>query len=671
MLSIGHDRPAQSRRRLFPWSRIAVKDRGADNRSLRPMKLLSIVFSSFIILVSSFAAERPNILWLTSEDHGPHMGCYGDTFATTPNIDALAAKGMLFKRAWSCGPVCAAARTTIIAGMYPPSTGGEHMRSMTDMPKGTKMYPQFLREAGYYCTNNSKEDYNLAKPEGVWDESSGKATWKDRKDGQPFFAIFNETCSHESQLRKRPHKAIHDPAKVRVPAYHPDTPEVRQDWAQYYDKVTEADASAGKRLKEIEEAGLAEDTIVFYYADHGSGMPRNKRWPCNSGLQVPMVVYFPPKWKHLAPKEYEAGAKSDRLVSFVDLAPTLLSIIGVQPPEWMQGHAFAGKFQTEPQPFIYGFRGRMDERYDTVRSVTDGRFVYVRNYMPHLSQAQHVAYQFETPTTVVWRKAFDEGKATPEQSIFWKEPKAPEELYDLQNDRDEVHNLANSAEHAETLAKMRAAQENLALTIRDVGLLPEGEMHQRSEGTTPYDMGHDDKLYPAVRILKAAGTASSLKMDAMNDLKAGFADSDNAIRYWSTIGVLMRGKDGLAAAHDEMVKATSDSSTYVQVVANWSLAKHGSDADRAAALPKLVNLANWSQHDVFTTMCALNAIGDLGDKAKAIAEELKKLPSKGESPDGRFAGYTARLLADLTGGKPAFEDAGEPPAKKKKPKGKK
>jgi len=576
---------------------------------------------------------------------------------------------MLFKHAWSCGPVCAAARTTIIAGMYSPSTGGEHMRSMVAMPKGTKMYPQFLREAGYFCTNNSKEDYNLAKPEGVWDESSGNANWKKRKDCQPFFAIFNETCSHESQLRKRPHVAIHDPAKVRVPAYHPDTPEVRQDWAQYYDQVTLADASAGKRLKELEEAGLAADTIVFYYADHGSGMPRNKRWPCNSGLQVPMVVYFPPNWKHLAPKEYGAGVKSDRLVSFVDLAPTLLSIIGVKPPEWMQGHAFAGKFQTEPQPFVYGFRGRMDERIDTVRSVTDGRFVYLRNYMPHLSQAQHVSYQFETPSTRVWRKAFDDGKATPEQSIFWKEPKDAEELYDLQSDPDEVHNLASKPEHAETLAKMRAAQENLALKIRDVGLLPEGEMHQRAEGTTPYDMAHDDKLYPVARILKAAGNASSMKPDAIADLKAGFADTDNAIRYWSAMGILMRGKDGLAAAHDETVKAAKDSSTYVQIAANWALAKHGSDAERAAALPELVNLANWSQHNVFTAMSALNAIGDLGDKAKPVAEQLKTLPAKGESPDGRFSGYVARLLADLNG-KSAFEDGAAPTAKKKK-KGKK
>lgn len=629
------------------------------------MKLLSLFLSSFIV-VSASAADRPNILWLTSEDHGPHMGCYGDTYADTPNVDALAAKGMLFKHAWSCGPVCAAARTTIIAGMYSPSTGGEHMRSMAAMPKGTKMYPQFLREAGYYCTNNNKEDYNLQKPEGVWDESNGKAHWKNRKDGQPFFAIFNEQCSHESQIRKRPHVAIHDPAKARVPAYHPDTPEVRQDWAQYYDQVTLADASAGNRLKELEAAGLAEDTIVFYYADHGSGMPRNKRWPSNSGLQVPMVVYFPPKWKHLAPKEYGAGVKSDRLVSFVDLAPTLLSLIGVQPPEWMQGHAFAGKFQTEPQPYVYGFRGRMDERYDCVRSVTDGRFVYLRNYMPHLSQGQHVNYQFETPTTRVWRELYDAGKTTPEQSIFWKTPKDAEELYDLQSDPDEVHNLAAKPEHAETLAKMRTAQEGLALKIRDVGLICEGEMHHRSEGTTPYDMAHDDKLYPLARILKAAGQASSMKADAMPDLKAGFADKDSALRYWSAMGILMRGSAGFSAAHDEIAQAAKDSSTYVQVVAHWTLAKYGSDSERAAALPALANLANWSQHDVFTSISALNAIGDLGDKAKPIAEQIKALPAKGESPDARFNGYVSRLLADLKGEKlPAGDAEGAPAAKKK------
>ena len=271
--------------------------------------LLSLILLA--LCTSLTAADKPNILWLTSEDHSPTMGCYGDKVARTPNIDALATKGMLFKKAWSVAPVCAPARTTIISGLYPSSTGGIHMRSMVSMPNGTKMYPEFLREAGYYCTNNSKTDYNLREPAKLWDASSGNASWKNRPKDQPFFAIFNSTKSHESQIRTRPHTQITQPEDIRVPAYHPDTPEVRQDWAQYYDKVSEADADAGKRLKELEEAGLAADTIVFYYADHGSGMPRSKRWPSNSGLHVPFVVYFPEKYKHLAPKEYTAGGQSD------------------------------------------------------------------------------------------------------------------------------------------------------------------------------------------------------------------------------------------------------------------------------------------------------------------------------------------------------------------------
>src|SRR5262245_50768310 len=326
--------------------------------------------------------ERPNILWVTSEDMGPHLGCYGDAYATTPNLDRLAAQGLRYRVAWSNAPVCATARTTIISGLYPPATGAEHMRSLVPMPGAVKMYPQYLRDAGYYCTNHSKEDYNLAKPGKVWDESSNRAHYKNRQPGQPFFAVFNLLISHESQIRTRPHKAVHDPAKARIPAYHPDAPEVRQDWAQYYDKVTEMDAQAGQLLRELAEAGLADDTIVFYYADHGSGMPRNKRTACDSGLHVPFIGYFPLKWRHLAPPDYAPGGVSDRLISFVDLAPTLLSLAGVRPPAELQGRAFLGPFAAPPREYVHGFRGRMDERIDCVRSVRDRRYVYVRNYMP-------------------------------------------------------------------------------------------------------------------------------------------------------------------------------------------------------------------------------------------------------------------------------------------------
>ena len=594
------------------------------------------------------ASSRPNILWLTSEDHGPEMGCYGDANARTPNVDALAKKGMIFKRAWSCLPVCAPARSAIISGMYPMSTGAEHMRSMVPMPAGTKMYPQLLRDAGYYCTNNSKEDYNLAKPGKVWDESSGKAHWKNRSPMQPFFAVFNSTKSHESQIRSRPHKQVLDPAKVSVPAYHPDTPEVRQDWAQYYDKVSEADADAGARLKELADAGLSEDTIVFYYGDHGSGMPRSKRWPSNSGLHVPMVVYFPEKWRHLAPREYMPGGKSERMVNFVDLAPTVVSLAGVKPPEWMQGHAFAGEFQTEPQPFLYGGRGRMDERMDLVRSVTDGRYVYLRNYYPHVSQAQHVDYQFATPTTRVWRRLFDEGKATKEQSIFWQVPKAPEELYDLESDPDEVHNLARSPEHQAILKKLRQAQRDHAAKIRDVGFLPEGEIHSRSQGSTPYDMARDEKKYPFQRVFEMAELASSFELDLLPQLPkllTALADEDSAVRYWAAMGCLRRGAD---VNHNttQLQRALEDESPYVRVVAAQALAQHGAEDDLQPALAALGELLPADKNGVFVSMAALNAVQAIGPKAAPLASIIRTMEQKGPSPDPRFDSYVPRLVAE-------------------------
>jgi uncharacterized sulfatase len=614
-------------------------------------------FALFAVLalavpVSALAAEqtekpkpRPNILWLTSEDHGPHMGCYGDTFATTPNIDALAAKGMIYTHAWSCAPVCAPARTTIISGLYPPSTGAEHMRSMVPFPKEKQMFPQFLRTAGYYCSNRAKEDYNLAKPGQVWDDSSAKGHWRNRKQGQPFFAVFNSEKSHESKLRVRPHKAVHDPAKVRIPAYHPDTPESRQDWAQYYDTVTAADVDAGLRLKELAEDGLADDTIVIYFADHGPGMPRSKRTPCNSGLHVPMVVYIPEKFKHLAPPEYKAGGKSDRLVSFVDLAPTVLTLAGIEVPKWMQGHAFLGSNPAK-QPFIYGFRGRMDERPDLVRSVTDARFVYVRNFMPHKPAGQHVEYMFQTPTTRVWKKLFDEGKLKPEQATFWK-PKAPEELYDLQSDPDEVKNLADDPSHAETLKRLRKAQLELAIEIRDVGFLPEGELHSRFGGASPYDGARQEGGDRFREVLGMADFAARPKPEGIPVFRAALKDDDSAVRYWAAMGILIRGADAVKAAQKELHAALKDSSPYVQVAAAEALALHGNEADAKTALEVLADLGSIEKHGVFVAVAALNALDAAGDKAKPVADAIKKLPTKAKVPDARYASYVPRLLEHL------------------------
>jgi uncharacterized sulfatase len=612
--------------------------------AVRALTLLVLMLGTTAVCAN--AAERPNILWITSEDHGPHAGCYGDRYATTPNMDRLAAKGMIYAHAWSCAPVCAPARTSLISGLFPPSTGAEHMRSMVPYPAGKKMYPQYLREAGYYCTNNFKTDYNLQEPGQVWDESSPRAHWRNRKAGQSFFAVFNSFKSHEGQIRNRPHTPVHDPARVRVPAYHPDTPEVRQDWAQYYDQVSEADADAGMRLHELQESGLADQTIVFYYADHGSGMPRSKRWPCNSGLQVPLIVYIPERFKDLRPPEYRAGGTSERLVSFVDFAPTLLSLAGIQPPDWMQGHAFLGVYQQAPPSFMFGFRGRMDERYDLVRTVTDGRHVYIRNYMPQKIYGQHVSYMFQTPTTRVWKHLHDEGRLTPAQDRFWN-TKDPEELYDLQSDPDEVNNLASSSAYQNVLARLRQAHRDWEARIRDVGFLPEGEILARSRGSSPYDMGHDDRRYPFQRVFETAQLASMLNADAILTLKRSLKDDDSAVRYWAALGLLVRGEPGVHAAHEELIGALGDASPYVRIVAAEALARFGDPSDLQRGLPVLSGLADWSKNNVFTVMASLNAINELGSKAMPLRDTIRRLVSSGPVPHPRYAEYVPLLIEDL------------------------
>ncbi|MDP8244316.1 MAG: sulfatase-like hydrolase/transferase [Candidatus Hinthialibacter antarcticus] len=621
----------------------------------------SVAASASALLMNPARAadqERPNILWITSEDNGPHMGCYGDSFADTPHLDALAKKSLIYMNAWSTAPVCAPARTTIISGMYPPCTGSEHMRSTSILPSGFKMYPQYLREAGYYCTNNSKEDYNLEKPGQVWDESSGKAHFRNRKENQPFFAIFNFTTTHESQIRKRPHEQVHEPDKVSIPSYHPDTPEVRQDWAQYYDKMTQMDGQAGEILAQLEEDGLADNTIIFYYGDHGSGMPRSKRWPYNSGLHVPMIVHIPEKYKHLRPPDYKTGGSSDRLVGFIDLAQTVLSLAGIQPPTHMQGHAFAGAYTQSPPKLAYGFRGRMDERYDMVRCVRDHRYLYIRNYMPHKVYGQYLAYMFQTPTTRVWKKMYDDGKLEPPQTYFW-ETKPSEELYDLENDPDEIHNLANSPAHQEIKEKLRQANREHLLKIRDVGFLPEGEIHER-KGSTPYEMARDSSKYPIEKIMKAAELASSIeKNEAKNESLANpeefkailnnLSDTDSAVRYWGAMGVLMRGKAAVDQAKANLQNALQDESPYVSSIAAEALGRYGSNDDVSKALPVLEKWANIKSHNAFAAMIALNAIIAIGEKADSLKPALAKMERVDPSVPKRTQSYVGRLMLMLVG----------------------
>jgi len=598
------------------------------------IRLLAALFFA----TTALAADRPNILWLTSEDNGPNYGCYGDKYAVTPNIDALAARGIRFKRAWSNAPVCAPARTCLISGRWAPADGSEHMRSLVPMPAAHKMYAQVLREAGYYCSNNSKEDYNLdrEKVDGkdpVWDESSGKAHYKNRAAGQPFFAIFNDQITHESQIRRRPHTLIHDPAKAPVPPFQPDTPEVRHDWAQYYDNITTMDTSVGKKLAELEAAGLADDTIIMLYGDHGAGMPRFKRWPYNTGLQVGLIMYFPEKWKHLAPKGYAPGAASDELVQFIDLAPTLLSIAGVKPPAFMQGRAICGSHPAAtPNNFIHGFRGRMDERYDCVRSTTDGRFVYVRQLMPHLPYGQYLNYMFQQATTRVWSDLFTAGKVDELQSRFWK-PKPSEELYDLQSDPWETKNLVDSKAHAGDLERLRAAQDAWLLETRDLGLIPEAERLAVARGSALADAFKD---WPFHNILDAAKLAAN-RAEGVEKLAPLLKHENAAVRYWGVMGHLIRGSADVTA----LKPLLQDSSASVRIAA----------AEALGEIDTLLASANVDRKpymEALEALEALNALDRLKSRLGPKKDSVLALPNKApQTVERRLKEYVARLMEHI------------------------
>ena len=615
-------------------------------------RAIAATLAALVLLPSVARAQpqpRPNILWITSEDNGPQIGAYGDTYATTPNLDRLAARGLRYAHAWSTAPVCAPARTAIISGLYPSSTGSEHMRSTVRLPSGFQMFPQLLRARGYYTTNNVKEDYNLEKPGQVWDESSSTAHWRNRAPGQPFFAVFNTIATHESQIRARPHRPVHDPARAPLPAYHPDTPEVRQDWAQYYDKMTEVDGFVGERLRELEAAGLADETIVFYFGDHGPGLPRLKRWPYNSGLRVPLIVHVPDRFRALAPADYRPGASSARLVAFVDLAPTVLSLAGIEPPGWVQGRAAMGPFAAPAPSLLFGLRGRMDERYDLVRSVTDGRYIYIRNFMPHRIYGQFLAYMFETPTTRVWRRLYDEGRLTPAQNTFW-EPKPHEELYDLTQDPDEVNNLAGLPEHGATRDRLRDALRAHLLATRDVGLLPEHEMRGRAGADAPYDMAADPARYDVARVLDMAEAASRPGTPTAM-LVAGLRDPDAAIRYWAATGLLIRG-DAAPFPANALERALSDAAPGPRIVAAETLARFGPPPLRERALDVLTSAAHVERQGPYVALLALNALAHVPSLPPAVLDALKATPREHADVPERQRDNLPRLIDAILEGRP-------------------
>jgi arylsulfatase A-like enzyme len=582
--------------------------------------------------------DRPNILWITSEDNSPFLGCYGDPLARTPNMDTLAKDGILYLNAFANAPICAPMRSTIITGCYSASLGTQPMRSGNAIPAHIRAYSEHLRKAGYYCTNNSKTDYNTASINlnAAWDECSNKAHWKNRAPGQPFFAIFNTTISHESGVHKSPATTTTDPAKIKLPDYHPDTPLMRRQWALYYDNVAKMDGYVGERIQELKDAGLLDETIVFYYADHGGVLPRSKRFIYESGTHVPLLVRFPAKYRHLAPGD--PGTKTDRLVSFVDLPPSLLSLAGAPIPEYMQGEAFLGPQASPPREYVYLFRDRADERPDAFRAVRDKRFRYIRNYYPHMPYGVHIDYLWKNPATAEWDQLFRDGKLDPVRSAFFL-PRAQEELYDVQSDPHEVKNLAADPAHRETLDRLRNALREWQLSIRDTCLLPEPEMMRRAAGSTIFEMMRDPAKAPNLeRLMEAADLAGKRDAGLLPKLTDLLKDKESGVRYWGAVGLLALGDKARPAAA-ALQEALKDECASVQVTAAQALLCNLNAAD--AALPVLREALS-DKNDLLQLMAA-NALDYADEKARPLLSEMQ------QATKGYVGRVMEKAVSDLKG----------------------
>ena len=459
-----------------------------------------------LALPQTAADGKPwNILWLSCEDSSPHLGCYGDQYARTPHLDKLATQGQRYTNAFSTYGVCAPSRSSIITGMYPATIGTQHMRSQGVPPPQVKCFTEWLRAAGYYCTNNVKTDYNFDSPATAWDEVSNKAHWRGRAPNQPFFAVINIVSTHESQIWTEDAyqknistlkaEELHDPARATVPPIYPDTPIVRKDIARLHDNITSMDKVMGGYLKQLEDDGLAENTVVFFWGDHGDGLTRAKRWVYDTGTKVPLLI----RW----PGQLKPGSVSDRLVSLMDLGPTALSLAGIPAPAHMQAQAFLGKHAKPPRQYCFMARDRMDEVYDCIRSVRDKRFRYIRNYQPEKTYAQNIEYMDRMPILQEMRRLHAEGKLTGPPALYFRPAKPKEELFDSVADPYEINDLAAHPKYAKELARLRAVHERFMKETADLGLVPEDELKERMRPGGKFAITAAPQLTPAHGLITA------------------------------------------------------------------------------------------------------------------------------------------------------------------------
>ena len=602
---------------------------------------LATLLHPLSVLTAAPERPRPNILWISTEDISPQLGCYGDRHAHTPRLDRLAERGVVYDNAFTVAGVCAPNRSSIITGMYAASLGTQHMRSGGEgtehsiqpvVPAPVNCFSASLREAGYYCTNNYKQDYNFVPSDAAWDESSHQAHWRNRPDSnQPFFAVFNYTGTHEgsvhlddaghAELTKRltPDQR-QDPAQLTLPPYYPDTPAFRRLWANYYEVITGMDYWAGDLLDQLAADGLAEDTIVFFWSDHGVGLPRAKRWLYDSGTKIPLLVSLPKKFR--TGDQGQPGTREDRLVSSVDFAATVLNLTGLPIPEHVQGQPFLGPDRPPARDYIYGHRDRMDERYDIIRMVRDQRYQYIRNYEPFKPYHQYMNTPEGGADMRDLHRLAAQGQLPPDAWWFTARTKPVEELYDTRTDPHTVHNLAGDSNYQSILERLRGAHEQWMLDIMDMGLIPEPELvtieHRYGSRYAFFrQVARDNRAW--LRALRAAASLAGTPSPAdLPGLRQVLQHAEASFRYWGMLGLGNLGPDA-DSAYDRVYEGLQDQAPVVRVAAARALFRMERPGEDA--LPVLI--AELQSPHEWVRLQAATVLDEIGEPARPAIPALQ------------------------------------------------
>lgn len=619
------------------------------------MRIKVVLFSSIILASGAGCADRletegdqPNILFLVVEDTSPYLyPAYGNPYIQTPNLDRLAGQGVVFTNAFANAPYCSPARSALISGSYATTYGNDWHRNGHIVP-GHYFFPQYLREAGYFTVNAGKTDYNVTqqvqrewypvawdKMSASWGGNNPNVSYNDEERGdRPFFAQFNNGTTHMSRMTsvylhlREPTRM--DPSALTMPEYVPDLPETRSDYALHLDGVEDTDKWVGLFLEDLEERGLLDNTIIFYFSDHGGCLPRGKAFPYETGFAAALIISAPPKWQHLLPAK--PGTISDRLVEFADFGPTLLSIAGVTPPEHMQGKAFMGTYEVEPREYSFNYRTNTGDHFDPSRSVFTDDYQYIWNYTPYKKHGLRQGFQWGMPAQMAWDSLFHFVGAEPEHQQYYL-PKPREMLFDRKNDPYGMNNLAQNPAFGHVVAAFRAVTSRHIRETKDLGFMPlDVRAHFVSERIALYNWVRDNP-YPFDLLYDAVERASMADLNDLKFLTGLLSHERPEIRFWGASGLANLAHKGLLAKVPvELSVLTDDEYSSVASMAAEAMVYAG---ETMQGLNALVSLAQQRSSP------AISSLEQLGYLTRPVLPQIKELAEKSNNGGIRF---TARSI---------------------------